>query len=129
MDARTALDEQSRGCIADAILKKMAEFGVFSADPAEIVEAQAFAARLIGPNIAQAETLRRVHQITGVGLFVAREEGEIAGVVAFVPLSAEGLRATREDAFRAVDPAAAHISVWGEDPAGLYGWGVAAASS
>lgn len=107
---------------------QLAEFDVFAVDDEEIEEVQAFAARLIGPDIAGVETLRRVHQATRVGLFTAREKGEITGVVAFVPLTVEGLEATRTDVFKSRDPEPNHVAAWGSDPAGLYGWGVAAAN-
>ncbi len=110
----------------DAVRGAFAQFGVTPAEPGEIDEAQAFAARLIGGKIATPATIARVHARTGVGLFVVREAGELTAVVALVFLSEAGRRAVWTDAFDSVNPAASHIMRRGGEPAGIYGWGIAA---
>jgi hypothetical protein len=127
MEIHTSSDGQLEICPLQAILRQMAEFEVFAARHEEIVEAQALAARLIGPDIAPPEILRRVHESTGIGVFVAREDSAVIGVLAFVPLTAEGLAAVRSDAFNGLDPADGHIAMRGSDLVGLYAWGVATA--
>jgi len=109
-----------------AIREDLAAFGLVPAGDYDIAEARTFAAELIGPNIVTAEALQRVHNRSGAGLFLAREEGRLTGVLAFVLLNAAGLAAVWDQTFNAVDPDPAHVSKAGQDPVALYGWGVAA---
>jgi len=111
-----------------AIHAQLAAFGVCSASAAEIAPAQAFAARLIGPGIASATTLRRVHEQSGAGVFLAHEEGVLTGVLAFVLLNKVGYEAITANAFDGVDPAPAHVARSGQKSAALYGWGIAAST-
>jgi hypothetical protein len=100
--------------------------GALPAWPEEIAEAHALAARLIDGKIASAATLARVHARTGAGVFIVREEGTLTAVIALVMLSEEGRQAVWRDAFDAVCPADRHVLRRGREPAGVYGWGVAA---
>jgi hypothetical protein len=102
--------------------------GVIPAWPEEIAEAHALAARLISGKIASAATLARVHARTGAGVFTVRDEGVLTAVVALVMLSDEGRQAVWRDEFDAVRPADRHVLRRGGEPAGVYGWGVAATS-
>jgi hypothetical protein len=104
----------------------LAAFDVAPAEPREVAEAQAFAAVLIGGKLVSSERLASVHESTGAGLFLFREQGELTGLLALVLLSAEGLAAVRADAFDSLDPAPAHVIVPGGEPVGIYGWGIAA---
>jgi hypothetical protein len=101
---------------------------ILPAEPGELVEAQAFAERLIGGKIASADALGRVHARTGAGLFVYREDGELTGVVALILLSERGLKAVCADRFDALDPAAAHVARHDHEPRGVYAWGIAASN-
>ena len=101
---------------------------ILPAEPRELVEAHAFAARLIGGKIASAHALGRVHVRTGSGLFVYRENGELTGVVALVLLSERGLKAVCADDFDALEPAVGHVARRDHEPAGVYAWGIAASN-
>jgi hypothetical protein len=102
-------------------------FDVWPVEAGETMEARQFAAGLIGRGIVSALDLERVHrQSGGLALFVAREEGALSGVLAFVLLNAAGLRAVQAESFDALAPAPWHLARPGERAEGFYGWGVAA---
>jgi hypothetical protein len=105
----------------------LALFGLYPAGADEVIEARAFAAGLIGGEIVTPEALQMVHERTGAGLFVYRYDGVLSGVIALVLLTDEGLRAAMSDAFDALAPNPAHVARFDQDPAGVYGWGIAAA--
>ena len=70
-----------------------------------------------------------MHESTSVGVFLVKAGTDIEGIVAFAPLSAEGLAAILAGLFDPIDPAPRHLVVPGGELAALYGWGVAAANS
>ena len=107
--------------------RDLAAFDVQAAHGAEVPAARQFAAQLIGEGIVTAADLERVHRLTDESaLFVAREDGELTGVLAFVLLNVSGLRAVLTGAFNALAPAAEHVAGPGEPACAFYGWGVAA---
>jgi hypothetical protein len=110
----------------EAIRAAFAATGVSTAKLDEIAEAQEFAARLIGGKVASSATLTRVQTRTGICVFVYREGGVMTAMVAYVLFSERGLRALFADRFNAYEPASSHLTRQGEEPAGVYGWGVAA---
>jgi len=114
------------GPVVSLIRRELAAYDLVPATERDIAAARTFAAELIGPDIVSAEALQRVHERSGAGLFLAREEGALTGVLAFVLLNQAGLDAVWAEAFDAVDPSPSHVSPAGENPAALYGWGVAA---
>lgn len=111
---------------AEGICAAFAEFDIPAATPGEMVEAQAFAARLIGGKIASADTLAWIQARTGASVFLVRENGELTGLVAFVLLSEEGRQAVWSDRFDGFDPAPGHVASPTDEPAAVYGWGIAA---
>jgi hypothetical protein len=111
--------------IVYAIRTAHAQAGVPLAKPNEIPEGHAFAERLIGGKLVSPETLARVHETTGVGVFLARENGQLTGVAAIILLNEAGRAAVEANAFDSLDPAPAHLLGPGEKPAAIYGWGVA----
>ena len=113
--------------VASRLRRELGAFGVAPAEGAEIAAARAFAAQLIGEGIVAAADLERVHRLTGESaLFIAREDGEMTGVLAFVLLNVSGLRAVLTGAFNALAPAAEHVAGPGNPACAFYGWGVAA---
>ena len=77
--------------------------------------------------LGRADELDRVQSLTGrASLFVTEEEGALCGVLAFVLLSGEGLRAVYQGGFDACAPSARHLACPGENIHAFYGWGVAA---
>ena len=113
--------------VVEALRAELAPFNIYPATVVEVPEARAFAADLIGGEIVSPEALRMVHERTGAGLFVYRDHGVLSGVIALVLLTDEGLRAAMTDAFDALSPNPAHVAWPQEEPAGVYGWGIAAA--
>jgi hypothetical protein len=114
--------------VVRSIHATLAQFDIQPAAPAEMVEARALAETLIGDQIVRPETLARVHERSGAALFLAREEDRLTGVWAAVLLSEAGLRACHEDRFDGVEPEPEHVARKDRDPAGVYAWGIAAAT-
>lgn len=112
--------------VISAIAGELAAYDLKGATPADIAQAREFAANLIGPDIVSAPALQMVHERSGAGLFLAREEGALTGVLAFVLLNEAGFRAVREDRFDAVTPISAHVAGQDQAPVAVYGWGIAA---
>lgn len=122
----TCAEDCRTDAISGQICRDLAPFDLRPASAADIAEARAFAARLIGVGIVTAEALQAVHLRSGAGLFLAREDGLLTGVLAFVLLTASGLAAVRDGRFDALSPATAHVAGAGDEVCGVYGWGVAA---
>jgi hypothetical protein len=118
--------DKADSTVVAAIAGELAVYDLHGAAAADMVEARKFAANLIGPDIVSAATLQMVHERSGAGLFLAREEGALTGVLAFVLLNDVGFRAVREDVFDAVSPLPAHVAGRGQAPVAVYGWGIAA---
>lgn len=112
----------------DSIGRVLAGFYLQPAKTTEFLEARALAAQLIGAEIVPPEVLRRVHERSGGGLFLTREQAALTGALAFVLLSREGLTAIETDRFDAVDIPLNHIARPSELPAGLYAWGLCAST-
>jgi hypothetical protein len=107
--------------------RDLAPFQVRPAEAGEVAAARDLAAQLIGEGIVTTDELDRVQYLTGrTSLFVAEEDDALCGVLAFVLLGAEGLRAVRGGTFDACAPSALHLACPGEDIHAFYGWGVAA---
>jgi hypothetical protein len=107
--------------------RDLAPFQVRPAEPGEVAAARDLAAQLIGEGIVATDELDRVQSLTGgASLFVTEEAGALCGVLAFVLLSGEGLRAVYDEAFDACAPGAQHLARPGETIHAFYGWGVAA---
>jgi hypothetical protein len=114
--------------VVQIIHAELVRWEVYPVVADDVSEAYRLAVDLIGPNIAHPDTLRRVHEQTGAGVFVARERGVLTGVLALILLNQAGQRAVRADRFDGVDPPAEQIIRRGEAPAALYAWGMAASS-
>jgi hypothetical protein len=111
---------------AARVARQLAGFGLHPAGPGDVPEARTLAADLIGGGVVSEADFARVHRRSRMALFLAREEGRLTGLLAFVPLTAAGTRAVREDRFDAGAPADEHIARPGDEVCALYGWGVAA---
>jgi hypothetical protein len=107
--------------------RDLAPFEVRPAGPYEVAAARQLAAELIGEGIVTADELDRVQRLTaGSSLFVTEEDRTLRGILAFVLLNAEGLKAVLDGSFDALAPAAEHLAGPGETAHAFYGWGVAA---
>jgi len=111
-----------------AVHAALAEFDISPARVREVAEARALAVRLIGGDMATTETIARVHQRTGAGLFIIRENGALAGLLAFLLLSERGRTALLKGALDTLAPAPDHLIEPGEEAAGVYSWAIAAAN-
>lgn len=105
-----------------------ARFSVSVATAEDLPEAQALAARLMAHKVADLDVYLRVQSIQPVAVMVAKEEGRITAVTAMLFLRAAAVDQFAADAFDALDPDGALLTVEGESPAAVYSWGVAAAT-
>ena len=102
--------------------------GAIPAGPADIAPARALAERRMQSPMADAETIAAVQARSGVSVFVAREANEIAGVMGFVLLTPAGAACVVADRFDALNPAQIDICARNDEPAAIYGWGIATTS-
>jgi hypothetical protein len=105
------------------IVDLLAEIDLHPAGPDECDAGRAIAADLISPHVALAITLRRTQERTGSAVFVYRQDAEITGVLAILPLRPEGLDAVERHLFDAKNPPDALLCAPGDPLASLYGWG------
>ena len=106
----------------------LSRHGAIPAAPDEIAEAQALAARRMNSPMASIEVMATVQGRSGVGVFIAREYGAIAGVMGFVLLSGVGRASVIDDRFDAREPDMADVCSRRDEPAAIYGWGIATIS-
>jgi hypothetical protein len=106
----------------------LSRYGAIVASPDEIVEAQAMAARRMKAAMTSAEAMAAVQARSGAAVFIVREAGAIAGVMGFVLLSAIGRASVLADRFNALEPAMADVCSRRDEPAAIYGWGIATLS-
>ena len=102
----------------EKMIEQMGLFGWRSATPQEIPELVALGERLIGDKLADAETVERVHSVTGITAWAFGTP--IEGIVLSVPLSVAGLEALQNDDFQPGSPDAAHIAALGAPCAACY---------
>lgn len=96
------------------------------ANPDEIIEGRALAARTVSPNIATVETLVDIQQLTRSSSFTFRGvNGELAGVLAVIPLRAAAAADLAAGEFDGVNPPRAQVARPGEAVIAIYGWGMA----
>jgi hypothetical protein len=100
-------------------------YGAIPATAEELVQAQALASRLMKTSMAPVEALSAVQARSGLAVVVAHEHGAIAGVMGFVLLSALGRASVMADRFDALDPAMTDVCSRRDEPAAIYGWGIA----
>lgn len=114
---------------AERCHRGLAELGLTLATPAEIIEGRALAARTVGPNIATTETLTRVQRQTGSSSFVCRgPRGELAGVLAVIPLLPVAGPGLTSGVFDGVEPPGDFVARPGDPVIAIYGWGMAGAT-
>lgn len=97
---------------------QMGAFGWRTAKPAEIPELVALGERLIGGQLAGAETIARVHAVTQLTAWVYGDP--IEGLFLIVPLSESGLVAVQAGTFSPGDPDEAHLASVTAACAGVY---------
>jgi hypothetical protein len=109
----------------DQTMAVLQRFGFSMATAAEIEAGRAAAARLVGPDIATADTLRRVQVRTGCACFVARMGEGFCAAISAIPLTAAALPDLARGRFDALDPPDAQVARPRDPPAALYIWGAA----
>jgi hypothetical protein len=127
-DRQAASGDSTLSSVVAAIHATHASFDIWPAAPAQMQEARAFAAALIGDDIVTPETLAWAHERTGASLFLAREDGRLTGVWAALLLTEAGVRACHDDTFNALEPDPDHVAEKTSEPAGVYAWGIAGAT-
>lgn len=107
----------------------LAKLGLTLANPEDIAEGRALAARTVSPNIATVETLLRVQRHTGSSSFTLRSvNGELAGVLAVIPLTPMARPTLAAGILDGVDPPDDLIARPADPVAAIYGWGMAGAT-
>jgi hypothetical protein len=112
--------------ISRHIHSELLKFGVVAASGPEMGAARELAAQMIGGTIVSTEALDKVQAYSGCSVWVAHEEGELTGVLAFILLSKAGKEAVLRGEFDATNPDLAHVAAPHETYHASYGWGVCA---
>lgn len=114
----------------DVLSRRMADilkvFGIHSANKDEIRKVHELATSLIGLKLADVSTLERVHEQTGAGVFVHKTDGQITGLLGFIPLNRAGVQQVNEGRFDALNPDPRYVADRDQTPYGMYGWAIAA---
>jgi len=119
---------QGRNVDPDYVARLAATFGLHVLGEVEMGEAQALAARLIGPGIADADAFGALQRAAGAAIFGARQDGALVALLAAFPVNAAGLSRLEQDCFDAMALDMALLAPPGELPAAYYGWGFAAST-
>jgi hypothetical protein len=101
-----------------------------------LIEGRSLAIGLVGEQIASLETMSWVHERTTLGLLGVTHAGlngetdpedtsPLCGLLGVVPLTVAGNQAVLVDTFDAVSPDPAHVCSLEDEPAGVFGWGIA----
>lgn len=137
--ARTNLEARSPmfgRTTLERIARAAADFHVKALTGSRLIEGRSLAVGLVGEPIASLETMKWVHDQTGLGLLGVTHSGlkgqddpedrsPLCGLLGLVPLTEAGNQAVLVDAFDAVTPDPAHVCSFEDEPAGVFGWGIA----
>ncbi|CAN7299276.1 hypothetical protein LJR164_001549 [Phenylobacterium sp. LjRoot164] len=111
---------------AERCHRGLSELGMTLATHDDIVEGRALAARTVSPNIATVETLAQLQDLTHASSFTFRSvNGQLAGVIAVIPLTAAALPGLAAGVFDGVNPPQEQAARPGEPVVAIYGWGMA----
>jgi hypothetical protein len=100
-----------------------AELGFVTPTAAEVEEARALGARLVGA-VATTEVFNRVRSFQRAALLVSHADGRVTGVVATLLLRASAATSLRQGRFDGRDPAMSDLCSGQDDPDSYYIWGV-----
>lgn len=103
-------------------------FDLTMASSDEIRTGRSLAARLISADLTSADQLAAVQNITGASLFVYKEHGAVTGVLGFFGMRTAGVSALDAGRFDARQFDLECVTPPSEAPAGIYAFGVAAAT-
>jgi hypothetical protein len=118
------------------ITKAYADFNIYTLTGDRLAEAHELGLQRIGPNIASLETMRKVQEKTSLGILGmtrAQMDGvedpgnqsPLVGIYGVLPLTGAGTQAVIENRFNAIDPDFDHVCDKGDEPGGVFAWGVA----
>jgi len=118
------------------IASAAADFNVHALSGSRLIEGRSLAVGLVGEPIAALDTMTWVHERTKLGLLGVTYAGlsgkadpddssPLCGLLGIVPLSEAGNQAVLIDGFDAVNPDPEHVCAFEEEPAGIFGWGIA----
>lgn len=137
--ARTNLEARSPmlgRTAVERIASAAADFQVYALSGSRLIEGRSLAVGLVGEPIASLETMSWVYERTKLGLMGVTHAGlngepdptdssPLCGLLGVVPLTSAGNQAVLADAFNAVSPDPAHICALDDEPAAIFGWGIA----
>ena len=107
-------------------LEHLAALGFTLATPDEIAAGRDIAARAVGPAVAAVETLQAVQNRTSGSAFVYRDDdGGLAGVLCFIPLTPAAAPALAAGMFDGIEPPLTMAARPGDPVIAVYGWGMA----
>lgn len=109
-----------------AVARFASGFGLEVLSDSDIALAREVSADMIGADLASAETLIACQRTAEAVVFGYRENGALTGMMALLPLNADGLVNMECGAFDARAPSLNLIARPGDEPAGYYAWGIAA---
>jgi hypothetical protein len=118
------------------IARAAEDFHVHALSGSRLIEGRSLAVGLVGEPIASLETMSWVHERTKLGLLGIThaalngdpdpgDTSPLCGLLGIVPLTVAGNQAVLVDAFDAVCPDPAHVCTLEDEPAGVFGWGIA----
>lgn len=118
------------------IARAAEDFHVHALSGSRLIEGRSLAVGLVGEPIASLETMSWVYERTKLGLLGVTHAGlngetdpddksPLCGLLGVVPLTMAGNQAVLVDTFDAVCPDPAHVCAIEDEPAGVFGWGIA----
>jgi hypothetical protein len=124
------------GTTLERIACAASDFHVHALTGSRLIEGRSLAVGLVGEPLASLETMSWVHERTKLGLLGVTYAGlagepdledssPLCGLLGIVPLNIAGNQAVLADKFNAISPDPAHICTMDQEPAGIFGWGIA----
>jgi hypothetical protein len=122
------------------IIKAWGDYGLNPLTGVRLKEGRAVAADLISPSVVSYDTAQRVYDHCGMGLFGLTQRvldwgfdpadetpdtSPLVGIFGMLPISPSGYQAIYRDEFVGTNPSLEHLCRHDEEPAGIFGWGIA----
>jgi len=107
------------------IVSDLASHGLHLSSRAEVEAGYAMAVRLIGPALADLQTVHAAQERTRSACYSFIEDGELTGLFVFLLANDRGLEALMSDAFDPLSPDMDLLAAPDQRPAAYYGWALA----